>query len=43
MFSGDEFEAYKIKPVMFLFALGLLATTKTLFKRNEYKCYLKEL
>ena len=32
---GGELGAYKIKPVLFLFAFGLLAATKTLFKRNE--------
>ena len=30
----------EVKPVSFLFALGLLAATKTLFKRNEKK-YLR--
>ena len=34
LFRGDELEAYKIKPFLFLFALGLLAATKTLFKRK---------
>ena len=32
----------EVKPVLFLFALGLLAATKTLFKRNE-KRYLRLL
>ena len=35
LFKGGDSEAYKIKPVLFLLALGLLAATKTLFKRNE--------
>jgi hypothetical protein len=35
VFKRGELRAYKIKPVLFLFALGLLAATKTLFKRNE--------
>ena len=26
------------KTILFLFALGLLAATKTLFKRNEKRC-----
>ena len=34
-------EAYKIKPVLFLFALDLLAATKTLFKTNEESNYLR--
>jgi hypothetical protein len=33
--QGGESEAYKIKPVLFLFALGLLAALKTLFKRKD--------
>ena len=32
LFRGGKFEAYKIKPVLFLFDLGLLAVTKTLIK-----------
>jgi hypothetical protein len=35
LFRGVESEAYKIKPGLFLFAFGLLAATKTLFKRNK--------
>ena len=35
LFMGGESKAYKIKPALFLFALGLLAATKTLFERNE--------
>ena len=35
LFRGGEFGAYKIKPVSFNFAFGLLAATQTLFKRNE--------
>ena len=30
-----SFCTYKIKPVLFLFDLGLMAATKTLVKRNE--------
>ena len=33
-------EEYEIKPVLFLSVLGLLAATKTLFKRNEKEHYL---
>ena len=35
LFSGGESGAFKIKPVLFLFAFYLLAATKTLIKRNE--------
>ena len=35
LFSGNDSEAYKIKPILLLFTLGLLAANKTLFKRNE--------
>ena len=35
LFKGGELKAYKIKQFMFLFALDLLAATKTLFKRND--------
>ena len=35
--GGGNLGEYKIKPVMFLFMLGLLAATKTLFKRNKKK------
>ena len=38
--GGVSRERNKIKPVLFLFALGLLAATKTLFKRNEKTYYL---
>jgi hypothetical protein len=32
-------EAYKIKPVLFLFALGLLAATKTLIQKKREKYF----
>ena len=32
---GVELEMFKIKPVLFLFALGLLAATKIVLKRNK--------
>ena len=32
---GGELRAFKIKPVLFLYALGFLAATKILHKRNE--------
>ena len=32
---GVESGAYKIKPLLFLFAVGLLAATKKLFKREN--------
>ena len=32
---GGELEAYNIKAILFLFVLGLLAATKTFFKRNK--------
>ena len=35
VFSGGDLEAYKIKSVLLLFALGLLAATKTLLKIKE--------
>ena len=35
LFRGDRSRAYKIKPVLCLFTLGLLAATKTLLNRNE--------
>ena len=35
LFRGGELKAYKIKPVLFLYAVGLLAATKTLHKRKE--------
>ena len=35
LFKGGESKAYKIKLVLFLIDLGLLAATKTLIKRNE--------
>ena len=34
-FMGGESGAYKIKTVLFLFELSLLATINTLYKRNE--------
>ena len=37
LFRGRVSGATKIKPVLFLFVFGLLAATKTLFKRNENK------
>ena len=38
VFRGGDSKAYIIKPVLFLFALDLLAATKTLLKRikKEY-------
>ena len=35
LFRGGESGAYKIKPDLFLFAFGLLASTKILFERNK--------
>ena len=35
LFKGGELKSYKIKPVLFLFTLGLLAATKKIFKRNN--------
>ena len=35
LFRGGKLVVYKIKPVLFLLVLGLLAETKTLFKRNK--------
>ena len=35
LFRGGEFRAYKIKLVLFLYAVGLLAGKKTLHKRKE--------
>ena len=32
---GGELRTYKIKPVLFLYAVGLLAATKKLHKRKE--------
>ena len=37
LFRRGESGEYKIKPVLLLFVLGLLAATKTIFKRNEKK------
>ena len=37
LFKGSELRAYKMKQVMFLCAVGLLAATKTLHKRKEKK------
>ena len=34
-FRGGESRTYKIKPVLFLFALGLLPATKTLLKKTR--------
>ena len=34
-FRGGELRAYKIKPVLFFYAIGLVAATKTLHKRKE--------
>ena len=39
LFKRVELEAYKIKPVLFLFAIGLLAATKTLFKETRKLYY----
>ena len=39
LFKGGKLGGYKIKPVLFLFVLGLLAATKTLFKKNK-KIYI---
>ena len=35
LFRGGELRAYKIKPVLFHYAVGFLAATKTLHKTNE--------
>ena len=35
LFRGGELRAYKIKPVLFLYAVGLEAAKKTLHKRKE--------
>ena len=35
LLMGGESQAYKIKPVLFLFVLCFLAATKTLFKTKE--------
>ena len=35
LFRVDELRAYKIKPVLFLYAVGFLAATKTFHKRKE--------
>ena len=40
LFRGGKSGGYKIKLVMFLFVLGMLAATKTLFERNEKNIYL---
>ena len=40
---GDELQASKIKPVLFLLVLCFLAATKTLFKINEKRLYSKVL
>ena len=34
LLRGGKSGAYKIKTALFLFKLGLLAATKTVFKRN---------
>ena len=39
LFRGGKSGAYKIKAVWFLYAIGLLAATKALFKRNEKTYY----
>ena len=39
VFRGGESWVYKIKTVLFLYALGLLVAIKTLFKRNEKHYY----
>ena len=33
LLRGGELRAYKIKPVLFLYSVGFLATAKTLHKR----------
>ena len=38
LFRGGGLRAYKIKPVLFLYAVGLLAATKTFHKRKEKRC-----
>ena len=35
LFRGGELRADKIKPVLFLYTVGLLAATKTLHKTKE--------
>ena len=35
LFSGGESQAYKIKPVLFLYVLCFLAAAKTLLETNE--------
>ena len=40
VFRGGELRPYKIKADLFLYAIGLLAATKTLSKRGEKNYYL---
>ena len=39
LFRGGESGEYEIKPVLFLYAVSLVAATKTLFKRKEKMVY----
>ena len=39
LFKEGKSGAYKIKPILLLFALGLLVPKTTLFKRNEKSNY----
>ena len=35
LFRGGQLGEFEIKPGLFLYAVGLVAATKTLFKRKE--------
>ena len=41
LIRGGKLNAYKIKPVLFLYAVGFLAASKTLHKRKEKYMYIK--
>ena len=41
MFRGGELREYEIKPVLLIFALGFLATTKALHKKKENSTFQK--
>ena len=43
LFRGGVSGAYKIKQVLLFLVLGLMAVTKTLFKRNEKKSFYMKL